>query len=241
MEFETMEKQEQRHLSWDSGYNIRDMGGFKTNPGGSTRFGAFVRADNVSERLSEKGKDELISYGIKTIIDLRSPYELEIAPPPFTQPGDRTYYPKYFNTPFVNEDDEDGIEKLNNMSSHIEMYYWMLDRFQKNIGAAVKQIANATEEGSVLFYCHQGRDRTGIVAAFILLLAGVDKQVVADDYALSNENIQPTYTKTLYKNPEVMLATIEYLEQKYSGVSSYLLQAGVTHSELQRLVSHLMG
>jgi protein-tyrosine phosphatase len=50
----------------------------------------------------------------------------------------------------------------------------------------VKQIANATKEGPVLFYCHQGRDRTGIIAAFLLLLAGVDKQVVANDYAISN-------------------------------------------------------
>jgi protein-tyrosine phosphatase len=66
------------------------------------------------------------------------------------------------------------------------MYHWMLDRFQKNTGIAVKQIANATKEGPVLFYCHQGRDRTGIIAAFLLLLAGVDKQVVANDYAISN-------------------------------------------------------
>jgi protein-tyrosine phosphatase len=172
---------------------------------------------------------------------VRSPYELEIAPPPFAQPGNRTRYPKYFNTPFVNEDDEDGIEKLNSMKSHVEMYHWMLDRFQKNIGIAVKQIANATKEGPVLFYCHQGRDRTGIIAAFLLLLAGVDKQVVADDYAISNMYIQPTYTKTLYKNPEVMLETAEYLEQKYGGVSSYLVQTGVTQNELQSLVLHLIG
>lgn len=236
-----MNIQEKRHLLWDSCYNIRDMGGFNTKLGGNTQFHAFVRADNVGDRLSEEGKDALISYGIKTIIDLRSPYELEIAPPPFAQPGNRTRYPKYFNTPFVNEDDEDGIEKLNSMKSHVEMYHWMLDRFQKNIGIAVNQIANATKEGPVLFYCHQGRDRTGIIAAFLLLLAGVDKQVVADDYAISNMYIQPTYTKTLYKNPEVMLETVEYLEQKYGGVSSYLVQAGVTQNELQSLVSHLIG
>jgi protein tyrosine/serine phosphatase len=52
-----------------------------------------------------------------------------------------------------------------------------------------------------------GRDRTGIIAAFLLLLAGVDKQAVADDYAISNMCIQPTYTKTLYKNLEKLWNT----------------------------------
>lgn len=232
--------QEQRHLLWDSCYNIRELGGFVTNRGGNTRFRAFIRADNLA-RLSQDGKDALITYGVGTIIDLRSAYELEIDPPPFAQSNERSDYPKYINTPFLNEDDEDGIEKLNHMKSLVESYYWMLDRFQANIGVAMTQIANATGERPILFHCHSGRDRTGIVAAFLLLLAGVDKQVVADDYALSSEYIQPTFTKTLHKEPEVMLETIEHLEQKYGGVSSYLLLAGMTQQELQRLVSHLTG
>ncbi len=233
-----MKIQEQRHLLWDSCYNIRDMGGFATNLSGDTRFHAFIRADNLA-RLSEEGKDTLTTYGVAAIIDLRSAYELEIDPPPFAQQSTRSDYPRYINTPFLNEDNKDAIKKLDLMKSLVEMYRWMLDKFQENIGTAMTQIANATGGGSILFHCHSGRDRTGIVAAFLLLLVGVEKQVVADDYALSNEYIQPTYTKTLYKNPEVMLETIAYLEQKYGGVSSYLLQAGVTQKDLQRLASHL--
>lgn len=235
-----MSIQEQRHLLWESCYNVRDLGGFPTNLGSRSHFNAFIRADNLA-RLSESGKESLLAHGVGTIIDLRSEYELEIDPPPFAQSSGRANYPRYINTPFLNEDDKDAIEKLDQMKSLVEMYHWMLDKFQKNIGAAMTQIANAIGEGPILFHCHSGRDRTGIIAAFLLLLAGVDEQVVADDYALSNEYIQPTYAKTLYKNPEVMLATIEYLEHKYGGVSSYLLQAGVTQNELHRLVLHLMG
>ena len=235
-----MDIEKQRHLLWDSSYNIRDMGGFTTNLGGSTRFRAFIRADNLA-RLTEEGKEALLTYGVATIIDLRSAYELKIDPPTFAQPNARSGYPKYINAPFLNEDDKDAIEKLDHhLKSLVEMYCLMLDRFQKNIGAAMTQLSKATGESPILFHCHSGRDRTGIVAAFLLLLAGVEKQVVADDYALSNEYIQPTYTKTLYKNPEVMLETIAYLEQKYGGVTSYLLQAGVPPQALQRLVSHLI-
>jgi protein-tyrosine phosphatase len=233
-----MSIQGQRHLLWDSCYNIREMGGFVTNLGGMTRFRAFIRADNLA-RLSEDGQEALIQYGVGTIIDLRSAYELEIDPPPFAQSNNQHNYPRYINTPFLNEDDEEGMEKLNHIKSLTASYHWMLDRFQTNIGMVMTQIANATGEGPILFHCHSGRDRTGIVAAFLLLLAGVDKQIVAEDYALSSEYIQPTFTEILYKEPEVMLETIEYLEQKYGGVSSYLLLAGMTKQDLQQLVSHL--
>ena len=235
-----MDSKDQHLLLWESCYNVRELGGFATNFGSHTRFGVFIRADNLA-RLSESGKESLLAYGVGTIIDLRSEYELEIDPPPFAQSSGQPNYPEYINTPFLNEDDKDAIEKLDQMKSLVEMYHWMLDKFQKNIGVAMTHLANATGKGPILFHCHSGRDRTGIVAAFLLLFAGVEKQIVVDDYALSNEYIQPTYAKTLYKNPEVMLATIEYLEQKYGGISSYLLQAGVTQKDLQRLVSHLMG
>lgn len=233
-----MSLKDQRVLLWESCYNVRDMGGLATNLGSHTRFAAFVRADNLA-RLSPKGKDALVAYGIRTIVDLRSEYELEIDPPPFAQSANQREYPSYINTPLLNESDEEGIAKLNHINSLSESYRWIIDRFQSNIGSAMTQIANATRHGSLLFHCHSGRDRTGIVAAFLLLLVGVDKQMIAEDYALSNEYIQPTFTKTLSKQPEVMLETIEYIEQKYGGINKYLLQAGLITQDLQRLVSHL--
>ena len=59
-----------RHLRWESCYNARDLGGYATADGGYTRWGAFVRADNLS-RLTSADQAALIEYGVRTVIDLR--------------------------------------------------------------------------------------------------------------------------------------------------------------------------
>ena len=53
--------QSARRLHWDACYNVRDLGGYATADGGRTRWGAFVRADNLS-RLTPAGQSALIAY-----------------------------------------------------------------------------------------------------------------------------------------------------------------------------------
>ena len=59
-----------RQLTWDGCVNVRDLGGMPTEDGSETRYGAVVRADNLST-LSEQGRRELLAYGVKRVIDLR--------------------------------------------------------------------------------------------------------------------------------------------------------------------------
>ena len=51
--------------------------------------------------------------------------------------------------------------------------------FQKILRAALGT------EGVVLFHCTAGKDRTGVLAALLLLAAGVDRETVVAEYALS--------------------------------------------------------
>jgi hypothetical protein len=60
-----------RHLRWDAGYNARGLGGYAIADGGYTRWGAFVRADNLSSRLTPAGQVALSEYGGRIVIDLR--------------------------------------------------------------------------------------------------------------------------------------------------------------------------
>src|ERR1700694_3555015 len=62
-----------RTLRWDGLYNVRDLGGHET-PRGPTRFGAVVRSESLA-LLSEAGRAALTEYGVRSIIDLRSPQE----------------------------------------------------------------------------------------------------------------------------------------------------------------------
>src|SRR5262245_42739503 len=65
-----------RSLSWSGCYNVRDLGGLAVAPAGRTRFRTIVRADNVC-RLTQKGWTEVVEYGVRTVVDLRSPSEID--------------------------------------------------------------------------------------------------------------------------------------------------------------------
>src|SRR5256885_714702 len=76
-----------RQLQWDPSHNARDWGENATADGGRTRWGAFVRADNMS-RLTPAGQVALIAYGVRTLIDLRRADELTIDLNPFAPPSE---------------------------------------------------------------------------------------------------------------------------------------------------------
>ena len=63
-----------RTLIWDGLENVRDLGGIPTEDGSSTRYGAFVRADNV-RRLRDART--LVDYGVTRVVDLRFAAERE--------------------------------------------------------------------------------------------------------------------------------------------------------------------
>lgn len=234
-----MNEQTERRLLWDACYNVRDLGGYSTKHKKQTRWRAFVRADNLA-RLSPDGKKALITYGVNTIIDLRSDYELNIDPPPFASLNGQNGYPQYINLPMLDESDKVGVEIINQTQSLTEMYSTIIDRYQENIALIMKAFAKATN-GTILFHCRSGRDRTGLITAMLLSVAGVDYPTIAKDYAISSVYIQPTFEKPLSEQPEIMLNFLAYLDTQYGGTRAYLLKSGVTEQDLTRIHYHLLG
>ena len=132
-----MDKETKRRLLWDACYNVRDLGGFTTQDNQQTRWGAYVRADNLA-RLSPAGREVLIDYGVTTIIDLRSDYELDIDPPPFAPLSEQSDYPYYVNLPLLDESDKEGIQLIDQSQSLSETYRLIVDRFQENIAVILR-------------------------------------------------------------------------------------------------------
>ena len=234
-----MNEQIERRLLWDACYNIRDLGGYSTKHKKQTRWRAFVRADNLA-RLSPDGKKALIAYGVKTIIDLRSEYELDMDPPAFASFHGQNGFPQSMNLPILDENDKVGIEAINQTPSLTEMYSIIIDRYQENIAQIMRTFAKATN-GTILFHCHSGRDRTGIIAAMLLSLVGVDYSTIAKDYTISNVYIQPTFESSLIEQPEIMLHFLAYLDTQYGGTRPYLLKSGVSETDLTSIYHHLLG
>src|SRR5262245_8359723 len=186
-----------RRLSWDACYNIRDLGGYPTSDGGQTRWRSLVRADTLCH-LTADGRAALLDYGVRTVVDLRRNDELRIDPNPFAAPLGRAGIVTYLNLPLGTgaSSDERTAVKAASETTLEALFCAVLDNYWRGIAAILTAIAGALE-GVVLFHCHAGKDRTGIVAGLLLALAGVPNPTIAEDYALSGVCLQPIYAERL--------------------------------------------
>jgi protein-tyrosine phosphatase len=239
-------------LRWPSTLNTRDLGGYATGDGRTTKWGVFVRSDNL-HRLTAEGIAALRDYGIRTIVDLRLPSEASDLPHAFQSGYDGV---RYVSISMLGDDDGE-IRKLDQaVGNRFDWTSMMLDHASANIAAVMRAIAHAPE-GGVLFHCHAGKDRTGMTAMFVLTLANVSRDDVIADYALSDELMRPLYEELMAKYganplavrriensmwcpPETMAQTLDYLDVKYGGARRYLLDAGVTADELDRIRARVL-
>jgi protein tyrosine/serine phosphatase len=136
------------------------------------------------------------------------------------------------------------------------VYLIFLERFRSNVAAAVRAVAEAPE-GGVVIHCVGGKDRTGLLSAFLLHLAGVDDEKIAADYALSEERLRPRHEewfeaaaseeelerlRRIARTPAASMSGVfAELERRYGGVEPYLRGAGVTEEELELVRARLRG
>ncbi len=238
-----------RHLPWEGTLNARDLGGYQTHDGKETQWGAVIRTDNLAP-LTEAGKRALRAYGVRTIVDLRLPQELADYPNPFAVPGERDI--AYTNISLVNP----ATKPPETFTTLADDYTHMLDDFHPAIAQIMTTIAEA-RSGGVLVHCMGGKDRTGIVSALLLDLVGVSRETIGADYALTAEYLRPQEEEWLENGPndrewrekvlalhmptaDVMQEVLQRLDQRYGGVEKYLLNAGVSKENVQRLKQRLV-
>jgi protein-tyrosine phosphatase len=129
-----------------------------------------------------------------------------------------------------------------------------LEYFRENAAAGVRAVARA-REGGVVVHCVGGKDRTGLLCAFLLDLAGVGREEIAADYAVSEERLRPRHEAWLaeaeteaererihriaHTPAEAMLGVLDALERRYGGVRAYLRTAGLDEDELELAAARL--
>jgi protein-tyrosine phosphatase len=243
------QRQWTRRLAWEGLLNARDLGGYPAAGGRETRWGAVVRSDSLAA-LTEAGRAALAGYGIRAIVDLRLPDELARHPNPYAEPGDHGI--AYTNVSILDPAAGYPPDTL----TLAENYLWTLDRFAGYVAEVMAAIAGAPE-GGVLIHCAAGKDRTGLISALLLGLAGVPAETIAADYALTAELLRPRDQEWLEHGPgeraerealaarfaptaEVMLAVLRKLTERYGGVEPYLLEAGLSRGDLERLRDRLL-
>jgi protein-tyrosine phosphatase len=237
-----------RTLLWAGCCNVRDLGGLPLEDGGETRFGAVVRADDVS-LLSQQGWNAAADYGVVRIIDLRH------EDPPYASAIDLVRLPLLDAASLV---EVDGLlaDVDDPVTWRRRNYLFLLDRFRTNFASAVSQVASAPD-GAVLIHCAGGIDRTGLVAALLLRVAGVGMEAIAEDYAQSAvgwaDAMEPWIAeapdaaerrkRTLLSiiSAQTMDEVLAELEREHGSTREFLLSAGVDRAALERLRGRLRG
>jgi protein-tyrosine phosphatase len=248
-----------RELAWEGCVNVRDLGGLRTEDGAETRYGRVIRADSVRQ-LTDAGWKAVADYGVRTVVDLRGDDELRDDPP-----GELPL--EVVHVPFMeaNQGEWDAIvdeietaagAAPNAAAATRDVYLIFLEHFRGNAAAGVRAVARAPK-GGVVVHCVGGKDRTGLLGAFLLHLANVGIEEIAADYALSEERLQPRFELWLAEAesepererlrrisrtpPEAMVGVFDELERRYGGATEFLRGAGLDDEDLELAAARLRG
>jgi protein-tyrosine phosphatase len=240
-----------RHIPLEAVHNLRDLGGYPTSDGGTTRWGVTYRADGVY-RATEADRAVLLDLGIRAIVDLRTDVELAERGT-LSLPG-----AKFLHAPMV----------LSTWAHHegmhdVDTVDFLVERTGEMLVEGAPQLARIFDvlsgDAPALFHCAAGKDRTGIVATLVLSALGVADDVIAEDYALTAAGMvrmrawfaetQPEGFTSVMENPppafiasppEVMLRVLEQIRVQFGSVHGYLASTGVTSDLVDRLRTTLV-
>lgn len=226
-----------RHLPLDGTRNLRDVGGYPAAGGRRTRWRTLLRSDELTV-LPAHAQAELEAIGIRQVIDLRWPDELERAPNVFH--GSPTI--RYRHLPLLADDPTPHVGLAG-------MYLHLFDVRSPQLAQVVRMLAD--DDGlPAIVGCAAGKDRTGVAIALLLDLVGVPASVIVQDYAMSAGYFASPVTVMdaddwrhppleVDSPPEFMAAALEHLDRRHGGPRALLRREGLTDSDLDGLVERL--
>lgn len=231
-----------RHLPLAGTYNVRDVGGYGTADGRRTRWGALFRADSM-HRLPTEVQADLVGSGLRTVVDLRREPEVAAQPNVFATSPDV----RYLHLPLLPDRPAERPP-----GSLEELYRSILRECQPQLRRVLAVLAEP-EALPALVHCTAGKDRTGLIVGLLLALVGVPRQTIAEDYALSATYLVghylveareralagghdwEQYQGYLVCPPELMLRTLDHLDERYGGIDRYALAIGLVEREIDAL------
>ena len=182
----------ERRLPLEAVPNLRDLGGYRSRYGGQVRWGRLFRSGRLSA-LSDSDKRYLHTLGIRTIVDFRRPTEVSQSPTRLhtdhdhqikhvaISPGDQSELVKSIRA---------GNVTAELMAQGMSALYSDLALHQREQYATLLHTL-AAGTPPLLFHCSAGKDRTGVAAALILMILGVPRDTIMQDYLLTNQFYPP--------------------------------------------------
>jgi protein-tyrosine phosphatase len=251
-----MAEQYSRQIIFEAVPNFRDLGGYKAHAGRRIAWRRLFRSAEFVNMTRNDFNRLTVEIGLASVIDLRSAVEIERhGMGLLSETGI-----KFHNISFLTDDlDRKADEQRYKDSSNMSEFYLFLvknKQFGQRVVEALEVIA-APENHPLVFHCAIGKDRTGLLAAFLLSALGVADKDVIEDYALSGPPMQLIIKRLNSKPetagfvtripayfwdavPESMALLLNALKQDYGSTEGYLKENGADASLVKRLENALL-
>ena len=235
--------------------NFRDLGGYPTRDGHTTKWRTLYRADGL-QRLTAADVESLRPLGLATVIDLRTPTELnERGRFPLEQhPAQYHHLPVIESVWDINDEMVWGPDAAEVM---LHLYLDMFEQGERELARLLMILADPSAYPAV-YHCAAGKDRTGIVSAVILGVLGVPAEIIAEDYALSAEAMEridawyrenrPDVVDRMVRyppafrvaDPRTMVALLHLVEREHGSMVGYAGSIGVERSVIETIRANLL-
>ena len=237
---------EERLLHIGKMTNVRDLGGYETQEGYYTKSHKYVRSTCPSG-ISDDLKEQFYQYGIRTVIDLRSDYELVHQPHSLKGYKDIEYY-------HINLLQNENMSVLpNDIKDYQDLsgfYIFMIEANKKQFKKVFNIFLNHPYD-CTLFNCSAGKDRTGVIACMLLDLAGCHEYDIVKDYSESYENnlsLIPELEKIidaknhvyLESEPRMMMELLDYLRSNCGSAKEYLISCGFDEEKIMDIIENFI-
>ncbi|MGM7667693.1 tyrosine-protein phosphatase [Microbacterium sp. A93] len=222
-------------------HNLRPVGGLPTSSGEWVRDDLMWRSAAPFAARAH-ASDLIAGLGVTCVIDLRDRGERDRTPGAWRHDDLAVREMPVFDDR-LRDITFDGLP---------ELYTYMTGDFAPSLVAAFAAIAEQAEQG-VLIHCTAGKDRTGMLSAFVLDVLGVDRALILDDFAASQSHLGPEYLADLFADadvenlpgivahrataspPELLADALDALECEYGSIAAFLLAHGVSQAQLESL------
>jgi protein-tyrosine phosphatase len=240
-----------REINFDGIINCRDIGGYRAEGGRIVAWRRLFRSGYVhpmTEHDLNRLKEELKLTSVINLRRNKAGQQKEVSL--LSDAGI-----KYYNAPFFSYQQEELGLDFSNMGEAF-LFRIRHKEYAKPIIDALEIIADP-KNLPLLFHCGAGKDRSGLVAAFVLSVVGVAESDIIADYILSapymrelvagmmNDSNTPEEEKNLpaytwEATAESMALFLTGLKREFGSARGYLKMNGADKSLFGRLEKALL-
>lgn len=227
--------------------NFRDLGNLKNRQGQFTKNNRLLRSGELYQ-LTADDISLLNNHNLVKVIDFRNDTEIAKHPDVMITDTDYVHINLFKGTQESNASLSDFMQLKNpdDVDTYMESLYQQLI-LDENAQQGYKEFFNQLMfvEGSSIFHCFAGKDRTGVAAMLVLELLDVPRNLIFDDYLKTNASrkkandamlqaISTQYTLSNDQKKAVLTAlevqkkyleTAYYtLDTKFGGIENYIKQ-----------------